>query len=239
MYFSRYRVLYDLRQLVIQFSRSAPLEDRTPEWFVLQYVEHFAYPEHSREIRLVHLPNDEDIDSDCEDGLLVPGRQLRLRHISRAEVRSLLAMHAKWLVADQQKQKQNKIFDPYVWGRWIPESKKYRAEARAQGYSWGTYYGERDSYEDSDEAATSDDDDDPMDVDTPPTLPPPSKAKKQKQKQQQKTKQQQKAKQKTKTKKATKKSQQTVRCTRCRGFEPPRLIAPPRLRDLPDNFLPR
>lgn len=172
LYFSRYRVLHDLRTLATIDPTSTSLAERTPEWFTSKYIEHLAYPEHSKEVRLIFQPGDRDIDPEFNDGRLVPGHRHILRHISRAEVRSLLAMHARWLVEDQKLQKQNKVFDPSVWGSWLPECQKYRAASHEQGFSWGVFWGGKDPFEENEETFVSDDSEDDMEVDEP--VPPPS-----------------------------------------------------------------
>lgn len=168
LYFSRYRTLHDLRILATIDPKPTPLADRTPEWFTLKYIEHLTQLEHSKKIRLIFQAKDEDIDPESRDGRLVSGKTRALRHVSRAEVRSLLAMHARWLMKDQKLQKQNKVFDPYVWGSWLPECDKYRAESRKEAFSWGDFYGGENPYEDNEESLESDEDDDHAVVDVQP-----------------------------------------------------------------------
>lgn len=170
LYLSRYRVLYDLKVLVSTHPNPIPLEERTAEWFVTKYVDSLSYPESGETQRLIYQPDDEEIDPKYNDGRLIAGRRRRLRHISRAEIRSLLGMHAKWLVQDQKRQKQNKVLDPATWGRWLADSRRYRAEAQKEGYSWGIFHGGDDEYEINDRYSSSDDDSNRMDVDPAPAV---------------------------------------------------------------------
>ncbi|KAI0094885.1 hypothetical protein BDY19DRAFT_988675 [Irpex rosettiformis] len=159
LFLSRYRVLHDLRTIVnLPSSRGTSMSEHSPEWFVSQYVEHLAYKENADEDHSIRssASSSSSNDSDSEELYLPPNKRRRVRHISRAEVLSLLAMHVRWLIGEQKKQKFSKLFDPIEWGRFEAEAYKYRQNARLENLQWGTFRGEVTAFEENESSSSED-----------------------------------------------------------------------------------
>ena len=162
LFLSRYRVLHDLRTIhKLPSSKRTPITERTPEWFVSQYIEHLLHREDTEDDQDQPMDSDE---SDTEELYLPPNRRRRARHISRAEVLSLLAMHVGWLIQEQKKQRFDKFFDPSEWGRFEAEANKYRQKARLENLQWGTFRGTVTAFEEENDSSSSED---RMDIDEP------------------------------------------------------------------------
>lgn len=162
LFLSRYRVLHDLKTIYdLPSSRRTHMAERTPEWFVSQYIEHLLHREDAEDDPDQRTDSDE---SDSEELYLPPHRRRRARHISRAEVLSLLAMHVRWLIEEQRKQRSDKLFDPSEWGRFEAEANKYRQKARLEDLQWGTFRGTITAFEEESDSSSSED---RMDIDEP------------------------------------------------------------------------
>ncbi|KAH9950350.1 hypothetical protein B0H21DRAFT_723022 [Amylocystis lapponica] len=154
-YLARYRllkVLKDLIDLDAQTNsrygdKTTPVSERTPQWFVEVYRTHMASPVTARKRRLVYTSSDSDIEhSSSSDSsvtrhagrILRRGREHTLRHLSRAEVFSLLAAHADWILQDQEGT-QRPILNRDAWRAWIPEVRRSRRDAERDGVRWGIW----------------------------------------------------------------------------------------------------
>ncbi|KAI0814980.1 hypothetical protein BC629DRAFT_1588658 [Irpex lacteus] len=176
LYLSRYRLLHDLRTIVTVCRNitgtHTSLADRTPEWFVAQYIAHLVNKDEH------HIAPQADPDPSDESGIeapyLPPHKQKKVRHISRAEVLGLFATHVDWLVKQQRETKFKKVFDPTEWGRFRAEAAKYRHKAKLENSRWGTFHGELNASGDMDTSESEDD----MDVDQTTSRQPPPKKKK-------------------------------------------------------------
>jgi hypothetical protein len=171
LFLSRFRLLYDLETLIKQPRRfETRLKDRTPEWFVSQYMEYLVSPEDAEDSYNNSQPPEipGDLDDESDEVYLPPKKRRNLRRISRAEVLSMLAMHAKWLVQQQKDRKFNKILDPGQWGRFLSEAHQYREQARQENLEWGTFRGEVNNFEEGTESESSSEDG--MQVDRPTNL---------------------------------------------------------------------
>ncbi|KAH9937701.1 uncharacterized protein B0H18DRAFT_867533 [Fomitopsis serialis] len=135
-YFGRFRTLRTLERIVkiddkIKRARGepqTPRDERTPDWFAKMYKKYLANPAMARQRRIVWNSDDSDVEEDTE-GKLRRGREHVLRHVSTAEVRSLMATHAEWILGDQQLRKQNRMLDLDVWAKWVRTSKNARIHA--------------------------------------------------------------------------------------------------------------
>ncbi|EED83933.1 predicted protein [Postia placenta Mad-698-R] len=144
-YLSRYRTLRLLSDLIKVHAqtlsstgdRTAPREDRTAAWFADLYEEHMSRSYFARTRRLIYDSGDSDIEP-RSGGKLKPGHEHILRHIPRAEVLSLLAANAKWVLEEQSARQGNTRFlDIEVWNTWVQESRAARRDAARQGAKWG------------------------------------------------------------------------------------------------------
>ena len=91
----------------------------------------------ARRYRPVH---DSDVDSDIEPdkrGRMRDGREHTLRHVSRAEVYSLFAAHAEWVVQEVAAVRMNKWLDVDLWKRWLVDIRRVRRLAARKGVKWG------------------------------------------------------------------------------------------------------
>ena len=146
------RVLRDLVELdYISTKEETPIEERTPEWFVDRYLSYMAYHSAGRQRRAITSDSDSDIDPDT-GGRLIAGREHILRHVSRAEIASLYAEHAEWLVHQTYQMvtvsSARRSFDPDLWReQWLPEVRRDRQQAKANGRRWGVWVGEEEPVE--------------------------------------------------------------------------------------------
>ncbi|CDO71581.1 hypothetical protein BN946_scf184911.g51 [Trametes cinnabarina] len=147
LYLSRYRVLQVLRDLLALDARSnhftnnrTPLPERTPNWFVDLYLTHMAYTGKARRHRPVYDSDDSDIEPGSA-GRLRRGCEHTLRHVSRAEVLSLFAMHAEWLIQQVANMRMNKWLDVDVWKAWLVDVRRLRRQAAREGETWGVWEG--------------------------------------------------------------------------------------------------
>ncbi|KAI0651874.1 hypothetical protein C8Q79DRAFT_1005127 [Trametes meyenii] len=147
-YLSRYRImrtLQDLLQLDANTNHwefnTTPVSKRTPTWFVDLYLKHMAQLGAARKYRPAH---DSDGDSDIEPrggGALKRPREHTLRHVSRAEVYSLFAMHAEWIVTQVAQMLRNKWLAVDAWRSWTFDIRRTRRAAAQGGVSWGMHPG--------------------------------------------------------------------------------------------------
>lgn len=135
LYLSRYRALRVLKDIVAYDSelseRPTPQLERTPQWFAAMYLRRLGHLE--QDSPAVHLSSDSDYDSDSEadapeEHKVRPVILRPLQHHTRAEILSLLAKHANWLIKDQNRvlHKGKRCFDVDVWQNW------YRSVRRAK-----------------------------------------------------------------------------------------------------------
>ncbi|KAI9063081.1 hypothetical protein FKP32DRAFT_1573292 [Trametes sanguinea] len=147
LYLSRYRVMQVLKDLLALDARSnhwtnnkTPLAHRTPDWFVDLYLTHMAYAGRARRHRPVYDSDDSDIEPSSA-GRLRRGREHTLRHVSRAEILSLFAMHAEWLVQQVANMRMNKWLDVDIWKAWLITVRQMRKQAAREGSTWGVWMG--------------------------------------------------------------------------------------------------
>ncbi|OSD03420.1 hypothetical protein PYCCODRAFT_1476830 [Trametes coccinea BRFM310] len=157
LYLSRYRVMQVLKDLLALDARSnhwtnnkTPLAVRTPDWFVDLYLTHMAYAGKARRHRPVYDSDDSDIEPGSA-GRLRRGREHTLRHVSRAEILSLFAMHAEWLVQQVANMRMNKWLDVDVWKAWLVTVRYMRKQAAREGSTWGVWEGAEVSLDDEDD----------------------------------------------------------------------------------------
>ncbi|KAI0747294.1 hypothetical protein BC629DRAFT_1685875 [Irpex lacteus] len=160
LFLSRYRVLHDIRTIAnLPLAASTPLIQRTPDWFATQFVEHLLHRETAR-ARHGYRSNSESqdsSDSDDSEARPPPNKRRRVQHNLKAEVLSLLAVHAEWLVGEQRRQKQNKFFDPIAWDRFRAMASQYRLRGRLENLQWGTFRGEPNAFKDDADSSASED----------------------------------------------------------------------------------
>ncbi|CCM06746.1 uncharacterized protein FIBRA_09041 [Fibroporia radiculosa] len=143
-YLGQYRALRIMHNLVrlhaqtvdVHGESNRALVDRTPEWFVELYQTFMAKTPAARKSRCMH---DSSADSDIEpqtEGQLRAGKEHTLRYVSRAEIYSLLAQHAGWILYDQRKRRQGRLIDVDVWEDWVRRSRRARQEARGLDVWW-------------------------------------------------------------------------------------------------------
>ena len=129
LYLARFRLLYVMMEIIKNAGGMVPIERLTPEWYIERYLRDASLPEYFHRHRLIHDPDDKDIES---DGMLRDALIRKPRHLSHAEVRSLFASHAQWLVRDQKKVKfqKTRVIDVQAWEAWLVKAKKWSAAAK-------------------------------------------------------------------------------------------------------------
>ena len=144
-YLGRYRALSILEQIIAidKQHRSdhgepeRPREERTPHWFAQMYKKHLANTPGAQSRRIVWSSDDSDI-ADGTEGEMKPGRAHVLRHVPTAEVLSLLATHAEWILDDQRVRiSRTRLLDVDVWADWVRTAKRVRRDAHNAGVHWG------------------------------------------------------------------------------------------------------
>ncbi|TFK93446.1 hypothetical protein K466DRAFT_580894 [Polyporus arcularius HHB13444] len=143
-----HRVMRDIVELEhnsIPDEEWTPPEDRTPDWYIDGYFKYFAYDSSGRQLRVVSAESDSDIDPET-GGRMIRGREHALRHVSRAEVSSILAEHIEWLIHQtytlDSSKTYSQLFDPDKWRKqWLPDIRRTRQQAAAIGRSWGVWQG--------------------------------------------------------------------------------------------------
>ncbi|KAI0335253.1 hypothetical protein GY45DRAFT_1366832 [Cubamyces sp. BRFM 1775] len=144
LYLARYRLYNVMTNLLCldaglnhHQSNKTPLSKRTPDWFIDLYMTHMAQHGATRRHRPVH---DSDSDSDIEPhsgGRMRDAREHTLRHVSRAEVYSLFATHAEWVVQEVAALRMHKWLDVDLWKRWLVDIRRIRRLAAREGVQWG------------------------------------------------------------------------------------------------------
>ncbi|KAG2120875.1 uncharacterized protein F5147DRAFT_11508 [Suillus discolor] len=155
-FFWRYRLLALMTKIVGE--GRTPLEKRTPEWFVSQYLERFAHPASDEHERLIYDSTDSDVDE---------GRTHLPRHprrIHRRDILGLFAAQSEWFVTDNEV-KRKRIFPFKPWNAFRKEVKKARWQAARNNVIWGWPIGRQnqpdlESEPDSEEGDDEDDEDD-------------------------------------------------------------------------------
>ncbi|GBE77954.1 hypothetical protein SCP_0108360 [Sparassis crispa] len=142
LHLHRYRTLKVMQQLIKLDKQTntddpdgTPVIERTVFWFADLYLKHMAYAASASKQRFVYTSSDSDIEPDT-NGQLKEGRQRTLRHLPRAEVLSLLATHAEWILADHSKRKK-KYLNQDAWAEWVVDVRRGRREARNADVRWG------------------------------------------------------------------------------------------------------
>lgn len=146
------RTLKDLLKLDGECNHHAdnttPMHLRTPAWFIDLYMKHMAQAGEARHWRPVF---DADSDSDVgPNGRMRGNREHILRHVPRAEVCSLFAAHAEWVVGDLELGRAQWL-DLESWRAWINDIARTRKLAAREGISWGVPPGVQVSPEEEDE----------------------------------------------------------------------------------------
>ncbi|THH01818.1 hypothetical protein EW026_g977 [Hermanssonia centrifuga] len=155
-----YRVMRDIIDADKEESGiETPSVERTPEWYVQGYLKYQCNSETESQRRLIHDSSDSEIEAG-QDGLLAGNKHHKLRHICAAEVRSLLAMHAKWIVKDQREQLHSKkrLINVDLWEAWLRNVDSWREQAARKGLTFGVFQ-EGDEIQPTPEADSSDADD--------------------------------------------------------------------------------
>lgn len=134
-YLARYHLLSDMRKLLGRHKLNGrsriPLAELTPDWYISEYLRMETTLEDLQHRRIIHDPDgDTDIEPNA-DGDLKKGRKRRLRYISAAEIRSLFAMHARWLIKDQGQilHKKSRLINVNAWADWLKICRKWRERA--------------------------------------------------------------------------------------------------------------
>ncbi|KAH7918532.1 hypothetical protein BV22DRAFT_1108332 [Leucogyrophana mollusca] len=131
-YFWRYRLWKLMQDIVATDAKETPLRKRTPDWFIREYMDRFAYSEDNRYRRIIFDPEDPDVTDDV--GTTHTPRHFRTVH--KSEVYGMFAAHADWLVTDGTI-KWRKLFDFNSWHRFSKTVIRQRREAARQGVIWG------------------------------------------------------------------------------------------------------
>ncbi|EMD42061.1 hypothetical protein CERSUDRAFT_120898, partial [Gelatoporia subvermispora B] len=150
-FLSRYEALNFLKEMValdkkMQTSKNQSVTatpQRTPDWFVRLYRSYLANEINVRTRRIIPPDSDSDTMLGGEGKLRRP-RKRTLPHISTAELMSLIASHAEWLVANQTKRRRDRYIDVDVWKEWLAVVKRTRQEAAQYGVTWGLFDPEED-----------------------------------------------------------------------------------------------
>ncbi len=143
-----HRVMRDIVELEhnsVPDEERTPPEDRSPDWYIDGYFKHFAYHSSGRQFRPVSADSDSDIDPET-GGWMITGREHALRHVSRAEISSILAEHVEWLIHQtyqlHSSKASSRLFDPNKWRKqWLPDIRRTRQQAAAAGRPWGVWQG--------------------------------------------------------------------------------------------------
>lgn len=155
-FFWRYRLLALMTKIVGE--GRTPLEKRTPEWFVSQYLERFAHPASDEHERLIYDSTDSDVD---EGKTHLPRHP---RRIHRRDILGLFAAQSEWFVTDNEV-KRKRIFPFKPWHAFRKEVRKARWQAARSNVIWGWPIGRQNqpdlaSEPDSEEGDDEDDEDD-------------------------------------------------------------------------------
>lgn len=159
-FFWRYRLLALMTKIVGE--ARTPVEKRTPEWFVSQYIERFAHPASDEHERLIYDSDDSDID---EGKTRLPRYP---RRVHRRDVLGLFAAQSEWFITDNEV-KRNRIFPFKSWNQFRKEVRKARWKAARNNVIWGWPIGREhdpdlESDPDNDEGEEEEDDEDTRNV---------------------------------------------------------------------------
>lgn len=130
-FFWRYRLLALMIKIVGE--GRTPLEKRTPEWFVTQYLERFAHPASDEHERLIYDSTDSDIINADEGKTYLPRHP---RRIHRRDILGLFAAQSEWFVTDNEV-KRKRIFPFKPWNAFRKEVRKARWHAARNNVIWG------------------------------------------------------------------------------------------------------
>lgn len=130
-FFWRYRLLALMTKIVGE--GRTPLEKRTPEWFVSQYLDRFAHPASDEHERLIYDSTDSDIIDVDEGKTCLPRHP---RRIHRRDILGLFAAQSEWFVTDNEV-KRKRIFPFKPWNAFRKEVRKARWQAARNNVIWG------------------------------------------------------------------------------------------------------
>jgi hypothetical protein len=111
--------------------------ERTPNFFVNEYLKRYAFTDEHRHFRLFSRDDDDDVD---DEGFATTPRHPR--HVSRYEVLGVFASVAEWILADSLLMKTNLFkqeVDAVAWYEFI--RKVVRPGRCASKGEWGMPYG--------------------------------------------------------------------------------------------------
>ncbi|EGO22768.1 hypothetical protein SERLADRAFT_471165 [Serpula lacrymans var. lacrymans S7.9] len=132
-YLLRYKLTHIMEEIIRTDAAKTPLRQRTPEYFVRKYLEHYAYPNNARRRRLIFTESDPNVDSNGNTRI-----PRHLRSVHKTEIFSLFASQAEWIYAYQcAKPKPRRVIDIKSWGEFIPTVNKARKNAAREGILWG------------------------------------------------------------------------------------------------------
>jgi hypothetical protein len=130
-FFRRYQLLHLMQEIVD--AEPKPLAERTVDYFVDVYLRRFYFTDRHRFHRWIFDDSDSDVD---ENGNTRLPRHPRTIH--RAEVISIFASQAEWILEDQTaKRAPKRLVDLDVWGVFVIRVKRDRKEAARKGIRWG------------------------------------------------------------------------------------------------------
>ena len=147
LYLCRFNLLHEMTKL----SKDIPPHMLKPDWYIERYRRESALPLEFHRRRLIHDSEDDDIIP-RRRGELVSRLNRKPRHLSRAEVLSLFASHAQWLVRDQKKVKfqSTRVINVEAWEAWLPKIRRWRAISKRDWAGSGDVFGKFDPDDDSD-----------------------------------------------------------------------------------------
>jgi hypothetical protein len=130
-FFWRYRLLALMKKIVEEDPRRTPLDKRTPEWFVSQYLQRYAHPPSEVHERLIYDSDDSDVS---DDGMTHLPRHPRRIH--KSDIRWLFASQSEWLTTDDEV-KRRKLLPFGPWEQFRKAVRRARWHARRNNVVWG------------------------------------------------------------------------------------------------------
>ena len=177
-YLGRYKVVATIEKICKDNPDTEPAQ-RTPDWFIAQYLKSHAYPEHKRWNRLIY---NSDAADTADEGVAArpppqvrelldagfPGRPTKrprhLRTVHRSEVASLFASVVEFVV-EEYGARQRKLINVDAWRAWT--RKVNVARRRAARADPPVPWGLRDFYDGAlDEEGSAFEEDEPVAVPT-------------------------------------------------------------------------
>lgn len=151
-FLQRYRLWALIDEIIKTDPAKTPLEDRTIDWLVDNYINRFIKRDLYRRI-IFDTDNDSDVDVQG-----TTSKKRYLRHVPRSEIVGIFAAHADWLLAQQLAPNSSALRKVNIpkWIAFCRRVKTARRDAWRNEVRWGLPYGC-----DSDDA---DDDDTELDL---------------------------------------------------------------------------